>query len=1160
MDVPDSLEETIFAAARALSDPKKQTVYLDLACGNNQDLRRRIERLLKAGQRAHAFFAQYAELSTNAIPTLADTGASRECGSSIGRYKLLEKVGEGGFAVVWMAEQHEPVRRRVALKILKPGLETKNVIARFEAERQALAMMDHPNIAKVFDAGATEKGQPFFVMELVRGIRITDFCDTNQLPTSERLKLFLQVCHAVQHAHQKGIIHRDIKPSNILVTLQDGVPVPKVIDFGIAKATQQPLTDKTLFTQFQQVLGTPAYMSPEQTELSALDIDTRSDIYSLGVLLYELLTGGTPFDPKRLLEAGFEEMRRIIRETEPPRPSTRVGTLTQEALVTMAKRRQAEAPKLIHLLRGDLDWIVMRALEKDRRRRYETADGLAADIERHLHNEPVIARPPSPAYRLQKLVRRNKLLVVASSAIASALILGASFSTWSFLREHDALGREAEQRHRAEQQTQIANANQRKAEQSDRLTRKHLYAADMLQAYDAFEHGNLVLARQLLGRYRPANGAGGPSADLRGWEWQQLWQRTAHNDDLFELRGHQRDAQGAGLLPDGHTVVSTGVDGALKLWDLNNPAAAPESVPGGPGGLAGFQSPLRLSADGAMLAVAGDDGWAVWDTEGRRFTANGGPGATGLALSSDKRKLALSREDHVEIVDLVTKERIHQIARTDSDFMTGVAFSPDGNFLAYASGDSRIGLYDLASRAATSLGQTIYLGALSLTFSPDGQLLVSADRGGISVWNVSGRTRLKTLTAHQSQVTCVAFSPDGKLLASASGDHSIKLWDTSSWEELATLYGHEGEVHSVAFSADGRRLVSSGPDRTVRIWSAHPQARVPEHRSAPPPNTGLPLWHARGSRSVLVHGDWESISFVDRTTFQESGRERAPAEFDPTAVIAFGRNADWLAAGLTNGLVELWTTKPFRKSSELGPAQLPATALAFSDRGDRLAVLRSDDSLDIWNLATRQLTDRLPPLRGSYPVIAFSARDRCLVRTALLGAAAVEIWLLPEKIKREVHPNHPQLLTSAIVSNDGTLLATAAQDGEVKLWDIVNGELKDVLAGQLVGFWSLAFSSDDSRLAAAGFDGNVTLWDLTTPSHRQVAHWKANRYWCEWLEFEENDSALITSGDPLLLNGRWQTIVRRWAAPSLAAIDAQQPQSMPLKTKNPTAVPPLSRR
>ncbi|MEK6703164.1 MAG: serine/threonine-protein kinase, partial [Planctomycetota bacterium] len=423
--------------------PAERTVAVIIACGGDAKLRAKVETLLRAQDQAAEFMeAPTASLDHQGNQVFDTQGAwpqgseiPRERGGQmIGRYKLLQTIGEGGFGSVWMAEQREPVKRRVALKIIKLGMDTKQVIARFEAERQALAMMDHPNIARVLDAGCTESGRPYFVMEYIKGVPILEYCDTDKLDTRARLELFSGVCLAIQHAHQKGIIHRDIKPSNVLVTMHDGVPVPKVIDFGIAKATSSELTQKTLFTEHRQMIGTPAYMSPEQAEMSGLDIDTRSDIYSLGVLLYELLTGTTPFAHEDLMRKGFEEMMRIIREVEPHKPSTRLSSLGGTGTRTAELRRVGDPAKLGLLLRGDLDWIVMKCLEKDRVRRYETANGLAADIKRHLRGEAVLAAPPDPWYRLRKTARRHRVALVTAGLVVAALVTGVGMMWYGLAR------------------------------------------------------------------------------------------------------------------------------------------------------------------------------------------------------------------------------------------------------------------------------------------------------------------------------------------------------------------------------------------------------------------------------------------------------------------------------------------------------------------------------------------------------------------------------------------------------------------------------------------------------------------------------------------------------------------------------------------------------
>ena len=545
--------ESIFFAALDKPAGQERIAFLNSACGADVDLRKHVERMLAAQPHVGSFLKEPAPAQ---MATTDQRPITERPGTVIGAYKLMEQIGEGGFGLVFVAEQQQPVRRKVALKIIKPGMDSRDIIARFEAERQALALMDHPNIAKVFDAGATESGRPYFVMELVKGIPIVEYCDQQQLTTSERLDLFLSVCQAVQHAHSKGIIHRDLKPSNILVAPHDGVPVVKVIDFGVAKAIGQQLTDKTIYTRFTQMIGTPLYMSPEQAEINALDVDIRSDVYSLGVLLYELLTGTTPFDQQRFATAAYDEIRRIIREEEPPKPSTRLSTLG-EALSAVSAKRKTEPAKLSAFVKGDLDWIVMKALEKDRTRRYETASAMAADVRRFLNQEPIEARPPSVWYRFRKLAQRNKVALTTAALVATALVLGTVVSAWQAVRATVA---EQEARLSAEAAESAADDAKDKAEKrSDELAaineklRRLNYITDMNLAQSALEQSDYAFAGQLLERYRPKPG----EADLRGFEWNFLHRRQ--DPELFMLQAHDGLAVKVAWTPDGKRLVSFGL-------------------------------------------------------------------------------------------------------------------------------------------------------------------------------------------------------------------------------------------------------------------------------------------------------------------------------------------------------------------------------------------------------------------------------------------------------------------------------------------------------------------------------------------------------------------------------------------------------------------------
>jgi len=554
-ETSNNREREVFLAALEKPPGAERTSFLDGACLGDAQLRAAVEELL-----ANANDSLLDQVAEDARPSLV-VQLSEGPGTAIGRYKLLQKIGEGGMGVIYMAEQTEPVVRKVALKIIKLGMDTKSVIARFEAERQALAMMDHPNIAKVLDAGTTDTGRPYFVMELVKGVPITEYCDKNHLPTQERLGLFIQVCRAVQHAHQKGVIHRDIKPSNILVTLHDGKPVPKVIDFGVAKAINQKLTEKTLFTQFAQMIGTPAYMSPEQAEMSGLDVDTRTDVYSLGVLLYELLTGTTPFPEKELLSKGYGAMQRIIAEQEPERPSLRVSTLEGEAQTIVAKNRSTELMVLRRQIKGDLDWIVMRALEKDRTHRYDTPNNLAADIERHLSDEPVLAVRSTLVYQLSKLYHRHKWALATAGGFVLVLAVGACVSTAQAIKNKSLFTEAEEARLKAMDAKQRETALRRMVETERDHSQGLLYVANMNLAKGAWDDANVGRAVELLDLHRPQPG----QQDLRNFEWFYL-DRICHSE-LLTLKGHTNAVGSVAFSPDGKRLASASGDQTVKVWD-----------------------------------------------------------------------------------------------------------------------------------------------------------------------------------------------------------------------------------------------------------------------------------------------------------------------------------------------------------------------------------------------------------------------------------------------------------------------------------------------------------------------------------------------------------------------------------------------------------------
>jgi WD40 repeat protein/serine/threonine protein kinase len=1068
--------QSVFLAAAAQDSPAARAAVLDRECGPDAELRARVETLLRAHDAPGPFL--------DSVPSdpLRTTDASpvEGPGTVIGSYKLLEQLGEGGFGVVYLADQAEPVRRKVALKVLKPGMDSRQVVARFEAERQALAIMDHPNIARVFDGGTTDSGRPFFVMELVRGVPITEYCDRNQLPPRQRLELFLSVCQAVQHAHQKGIIHRDLKPSNVLVSRHDTTAVVKVIDFGIAKALGQSLTDKTLFTAAAQMIGTPLYMSPEQAGMSGLDVDTRSDIYSLGVLLYELLTGTTPFTKDRFKKAAYDEMRRILREEEPPRPSTRLSE-SKDSLASVAAQRQTEPARLARLVRGELDWIVMKALEKDRTRRYETANGFAADVQRYLADEAVSACPPSAWYRLKKFARRNKGQVAAAAVLLGLVIAfsgvlygqNRELATSLHFREQaektadlkarealasaaTAAAREADAvAARKDLEVQKQNAD----EAADRATkqrdeaRAHLFTGQLMRVAAVYER-DPKKGLELLHEYDAC------PIDLRDSAWRYYENACRGRKPSVPIPALEKDrVQGyTALSPDGKTLAWGGEDRAVRLWDLTTGE--------GRGVLTGHTSKVAavaFSPDGKMLASGSNDSTArLWDVAaGRELAVLRGHklgSVRSVTFSPDGRLLATGGSDQTVRVWEIATGRLQATLTGHTKWVESVVFSPDGKTLVSWGLTEGTRLWDVATGQARA--DFPMIPRSGPVFSPDGKTLAFAHGYSVRLWDTgAGRERVKTVPTLEFIAESAAFSPDGKTLAFAGS--VVKLGEFRSRGEVRMLDVATGRVRAtfetgfavtfVAFGRDGHTLVTAG--RELRVWPLTPEVEV-----------------ATFAREVQVPA----------VAFSPDGRTLASAGSNDVRLleVATGRELPPLQ-GHTNSV----------------------EAVAFSPDGKTLASAGKDATLRLWDLGTGRERAVLPGDVAAHPRLAFSPDGKTLATTwhvpdPKAGSFVGEIKLREAATGRElaVLRGHRSLVTAVAFSPDGKTLASIGSDGTMRLWDVTAGRQRAVLQGPSRWGRSVAFSPDGKTLAAAWLTevtqgkerGELQVWDAT-PGHERIA-------------------------------------------------------------------------
>ncbi len=1096
MSEPSLPEESIFAQALEIASAAERAAFLDRACGDNQALRAEVEALLRTNERS----GDVLDLPEKQATTVEQPRPSEAPGTVIGPYKLLQQIGEGGMGTVFMAEQTKPVKRKVALKVIKSGMDSRQVIARFEAERQALAMMDHVNIARVLDAGAAESGRPYFVMELVHGVPITKYCDDNQLTPRQRLELFVPVCQAIQHAHQKGIIHRDIKPSNVMVTLYDGKPVPKVIDFGVAKATEQKLTERTLFTQYGTMVGTLEYMSPEQAEMSALGVDTRSDVYSLGVLLYELLTGSTPLTRKRFKDAAYGEILRIIKEEEPPKPSTRLSD-SGEALASIAGQRKTEPAKLARLVRGELDWIVMKTLEKDRNRRYETANALAADVQRYLADEPVLACPPSAWYRFRKFARRNRRAVATAAAVALvavAAVAGLATSTFLIAREQGA----------------TAKALQAETGAKDDL-RRDVYFHCITLAHQDLTADNLGGALKLL------EGEGCPK-DLRQWEWFYLMRLCRVEPlvlrDETEVDGvafapgrlvrpahaglrDETEVDGVAFSPHGERLASAGGDGTIKVRNSRTGKVIQTILHAHADSVVA----VAFHPDGKHLASAGADRQVkVWDLTTRQVVFSGpcdanrkfGSAYT-VAFSPDGRQLAAGSDGVVRVWDWETRQLLHTFPGHDHHSIS-VAFSHDGRRLATGSWREGPRLWDLTTEGTEGpplLTLSGYRHPISaLAFSPDdGRLAVASMDRSVKVWDTTTGELLHAYS-QSGTVLCVAFSRDGLRLASAGADKTVHIWDATPGHEdreVLGLRGHTDMCECVAFSPDGLRLASASDDRTIRIWDATP-LRGDEGKESL-------IWTQQSDdeiRSVAFSPDGQRIASAGHgapVKVWDAATGQPSVEFNGDTLIVFGLawqppDGQRIAAAGSDGrqgTVKVWDVRNPRQPAFALPPGQEYFAVAFSPDGKYLVTGRLNGDVQVWDAGTGQPvgTDPLGHHDKEILAVVFSPDGKHLASASPDGE--VKLWdatrLNEKQEARTLRARVPQPSLNVAFSPDGLRLATGGEDNTVKIWDVRTGqELLPPLRGHSGEVYTVAFSPNGRWVASAGEDSTVKVWDSHT--------------------------------------------------------------------------------
>jgi hypothetical protein len=1046
-----TIEQQIFETAQAIQDDLERNSFISKRCGGDPRRIERIQRLVGNAATADKFFD---------IPEFQTLVEPDRIGMQIGAYKIVRRVGAGGEGVVYAAEQLEPVRRTVALKLMKFGLQSSEAVARFLAERQTLAMMEHANIARIYDAGATDKGEPYFVMELVEGVRITDFCDQKRLSIGERLRLFTQLCQAVQHAHQKGIIHRDLKPSNVLVTEKDGTVLPKIIDFGIAKAVQEVSAPAADLEATFHLEGTLAYMSPEQAA-GADDIDTRSDIYSLGALLFELVAGKPVFDLRPLnVSAG----RDVVKLQKPVAPNIRFAQLPIVEQAEIANVRSTNISKLNHTLAGDLGLIVLKCLEKERSRRYETVRDVAEDLKCLLQNEPVLAHAPDRAYRFRKFITRNKTPVGAGAIASMTLVTALAVIANALFNERAAL-KDAETAKLRERHERL------RAEAGELSARRFAYASDMNMAQQALDMNNRGRALELLSRSVPTRN----EQDLRGWEWNFL-SKTARSAALATLAQDGASIFSVAFTSTGEIVSR---DGAFQI--VFRDAAG--------NGIEGFQ------ADGYGRALTVVSNFVIYSDvlnqtnpviKLRRLT----PSVSTTAFSCEAPPLSLTcsadghflvgicHDEKMRVWDMRAQKLLatFSTAAPNGWHKGATAISSDGELIAFGETDGRLILVETKSFGVVTNFTASNEGITALAFSPDGLLASSSGftNKSIQIWRPKQAELIRTLEGHGAWVASLAFSPNGDKLASGSGDQTIGIWNTRDWKRTAILRGHSDEVYSLSFSTDGKRLLSASKSGELLLWD--PGVVRGENSFDVFPNEVFKFAFLKSSPAILVLRRDGKLTLADA---RHPFRQEQLGNVESDGEIAVNATSTSAAVADHKGNLKVLdlSKKAVAKILQIRPG--PPVYVAYPPAApDRLILMDFYREVHIWT--TNDWTEIITSQADRDINVAAVSPDGAFLATGSIYGTVQLLDAATGKILRTVNA-HRRTVTGINFSPDGKLLVTASEDALAKLWRVPDLAVEATLKGHLLGVHSAAFSPDGRRVITGSHDKQaVKVWDVST--------------------------------------------------------------------------------